>query len=265
MAYGLKPMLLTEVWEKSILEDTSKMLQIKENGIRSIIHVKNKRIVGIRNRSNNPILYLFPELREIDFPFERAILDAEICVFKNGKSVFYGGIDKRRSIPSEKILKEYPATIVVFDVVLIDQENLLMKPYEYRYKKLEVLKVNDGLKVAKNFKKDIWDRVVKENLEGVVIKNPKAVYSSGKRSPDYLKLKNYKITDVIVEATEQNDKGTKVFGKANIKGEQIQVECQIGGVFDIELGTTQTIKYLDIYEGRLIQPTKVKKEQKANI
>lgn len=261
----ISPMLLTEVYDKKVLEDTTKIFQEKFNGIRALIHIKNHRIVGIRNRSGNPILYLFPEFREIDFPFDTAVLDAEIVVFKEGKSVFYGGIDKRRSIPTESIRKDYPATIVVFDALKIDNNTLVMKPYKERYAALNVIcdyciasKFVGLIRVAQNYNgPELWDRVVVNNLEGVVIKNPNCIYEIGKRSKEMLKLKNYKLCDVVVERVEHNEKGVKIIGTSM----GLTVECQLGGIFDMQTGSTVTIKYLDIAGNRLIQPTKVNREQ----
>jgi len=257
----IKPMLLVETFDLKALEDKSQIFQEKFNGVRAMVHIKNNRVIGIRNRSNNPILYMFPEFRELDFPFDTAILDCEICVMKNGKSVFYGGIDKRRSLPTETVLKEYPATMVVFDALHIGTETIVMKPYKYRYE-LVGRSIgtwqNEKFKFAMNYDpKELWDKVVKDNREGVVIKNPNAVYDIGKRSKDCIKLKNYKQTDIIIDKVEPNDKGTKIFGKFG----EIDVECQLAGIFDVEVGSTQRIKYLDIVGNRLIQPTKIKREQ----
>ena len=49
----VKPMLLSETWDKSILNDDSKFFQVKENGVRALVHIKQGKVVGIRNRSNN--------------------------------------------------------------------------------------------------------------------------------------------------------------------------------------------------------------------
>jgi len=256
----IKPMLLTETFDKEILVDDTKIFQIKENGVRAILHVKEGKIVGIRNRANNPILYQFPELRDIEFPFSTGILDAEICVYKNGKSVFYGGIDKRRSAPSEDTLKEYPAKLIIFDVLKIDSDVLVMKSYKERYDQL-CLNIPEGpnIELSRNYTdgKELWDKVMRENQEGVVIKSPRAMYELGKRSTQNIKLKYYKTTDITVDKVEPNSAGTKIFGKVD----DIEVECQLAGIFDVEIGSVQKIKYLDIVGKRFIQPTKVKREQ----
>jgi bifunctional non-homologous end joining protein LigD len=256
----IEPMLLSETFDKEILEDDTKWFQIKENGVRAIVHVIDGKIVGIRNRANNPILYQFPELRDVKFPFNTGILDAEVCVYKNGKSVFYGGIDKRRSAPTENTLKEHPAKLILFDALKIDNNVLVMKGYKDRYSQLSQNMPEDSkVEITKNYTngKELWSKVTNENQEGVVIKTPNAMYELGKRSSNYIKLKNYKTTEIVVEKVEPNSRGTKIFGKVA----DIDVECQLAGIFDVEVGSTQTIKYLDIAGDRLIQPTKVSREQ----
>jgi len=261
----IEPMLLTETWDKSQLKDETKLFQIKENGVRAIVHIKKSKVVGIRNRSNNPILYCFPELKELEFPFNEAILDCEICVFQDERSIFYGGIDKRRSVPTEEILQKYPATMVVFDVLKFEEDVLVFSPYNHRYEKIKTIpgENNSKLKIAKNYcnGEELWQKVKSKNLEGVVIKSPNTPYELGKRSKNYVKMKNYKLAEVIVYDTEENTRGTKIFGETVIDEETIKVECQLGGVFGVESGTTHIIKYLDIYGSRMIQPTKVKREQ----
>jgi len=258
-----KHMLLEETYDKSVLEGQNKCYQPKINGERAFVHVKNHKVVGIRNRSNAPVLYRFPELREIEFLFHTGILDCEIAIFKNGKSIFYGGIDQRRSEPSQKTLKELPVTIVVFDALKIDDEVLMNKPYKYRLEKIKsIIQENDKIKVIESFEngKELWNRVVEQDLEGVVIKSLSGIYQMDKRVD--LKMKNYKFTDVIVEKTEPNSKGVKIFGKTTINGKTIEVECQIPLMTDIEIGSVQTIKYLEFIGEKISQPTIAKRGQR---
>ena len=228
--------------------------QIKENGVFGILHIKGNKIVGIRNRTNNPIFYLYPEFEDVKFKFNEGILVAEIVVFKNGKSVFYGGIDQRRSRKDDK---ENMVTAVVHDILKLEKQITINLPYSKRY---ELLSQNigdeDRVRIFKNYDiRELWDKVIKENLEGMVLKNPKANYQLGIRSADYVKVKNYKETEVLIEDTEENEKGIKIFGTTTIGGETLKVDCQFqnGGV---NIGETVKVRYLDIFNGRLIQPTK---------
>lgn len=254
----ISPMLLSEVDDKTILERPGWIYQEKHNGIRSIIHVKGHKIVGIRGRSNNPLIYCFPEFRNIHFDFDTAILDAEITVMYEGKSIYYGGIDKRRSAPNDKTLKDYPATIMVFDIIQFEDRILIYKPY---YERLHIIEQNilptDRIRCIESTQngKALWDKVVEENREGVTCKDPMGLYELGKRSSQTIKVKNYKYADVKVEKTEPNAKGTKIYAHTIIDDKEIVVECQRAGCFDINIGDIVRVKYLDIVGDHLVQPT----------
>jgi len=256
---AVEPMLLTEVEDMNLINDTTKIFQEKHNGTRAIISVKGGKIVGIRGRSNNPVLFCYPELKDATFDFDTAILDAEICVFQNGKSVFYKGIDQRRSTPDGAKLRNFPVVAVIFDILQLEKEALINKPYKDRLAVMEkVIKNSDRIKLVESTHdgKALWDKVITDNREGVVVKDPNAIYELGKRSKAYLKLKNYKYVDVIVEKTELNEKGTKIYSNIVIDGTPIQVECQQAGMFNVHVGDNIRVKYLDIVGDRLIQPTR---------
>lgn len=292
-ATEIKPMLLQEINSEIPIEDlrdvnkvsqyiTTKypnwLVQEKENGDRVIVFIKNGQIIGMRNRRNMPYYPLFPEFKELTFPFDLAILDAELTIRdENDKSVFYtlkhnkdagltinnikkAGINLRtRSLKSDEYIKRFPAKLIVFDILRYENESMLMKPYEYRYAKIaEIIQPNKLIDIAKlwNFP-ELWKKVIDENREGVVLKNPKACYELDKRSNNYLKLKNYKLAEVEVTAIENNSAGTKIYGKVNIDGVDIEAECQFGGIDNIVVGSKVKVKYLDIIDNKFIQPTKV--------
>ena len=252
----LKPMLLSEIFFKDGVFEQYKwhIAQVKENGVYAMIHIKNHKIVGIRNRNNNPIFYLYPELENVVFSFNDGILISEICVFKWGKSVFYGGIDARRT---RKHDKNNPVTAIIHDILKIDSKVTINLPYKERYAIIKQNVANsEFIMVAENYEpEELWKMVIKQNYEGLVIKNPMASYHLGLRSQDYIKCKNYKTIEIEVEGVEENLKGTKVIGRTDINGENIEVECQIQNQFNIIKGQKIPIKYLDIVGRRLIQPT----------
>jgi bifunctional non-homologous end joining protein LigD len=255
---NIEPMLLGEVNDDSIL-NKGWIYQIKQNGVRAIIHVKNHRIVGIRGRSNNPLLYCYPELKDEYFDFDTAILDAEICVLDSkGKSVFYNGINQRKTTPTTSRIKEYPITIIVFDVIQLETDVLINKPYKERLGLLQGYKWSNYVRLIESVNDGtaLWNKVLRDDEEGLVAKDPNAIYELGKRSTRYLKYKNYKYADVLVEQIEPNPKGTKIRANIEINGCPVEVNCHQAGCFNINVGDTVRVKYLDIVDGKMIQPTR---------
>ena len=183
----------------------------------------------------------------------------QVQLSKNGKDFYYQGIDGRRSLPSKKTLEELPAKFVVFDALKINGENLLMKSYKYRLEKLQsTLKNLPTVELIETFTdgRALWERVIKEDWEGLTCKNPMAAYELGKRSKDSIKKKNYKFVDVKVEKTEPNSHGIKIFGKGIIQDKEIDIEAQMAGIFDIAVGDIRKVKYLDFTGTKIIQPTR---------
>ena len=258
------PMLLTEVaMEKNIFEKYKDWVwQEKENGIRAIIHIRDNRITAIRNRRNYPCLHLYPELKALIFKnIRNAVLDAELVVFdQNHKSIFYNGINQRSKKLYEQNVEQYPVTICAFDIILLNDNLLIKKPYAERYKILsESFYDMKHFEIVKNIEnpQEYWEnKIIKENREGLVIKNPRAIYEVGIRSKNYLKLKNYKVTNVVVNEVEPNSAGTKIYGMASINNNKVVVECQFNGIFDIKKGDVLPVVYLDVFKNRLIQPHK---------
>ena len=276
-------MLLTEQpMPMEVLQDKEKLIEfvdtnykdwfceIKENGERTLISVKNNKITAVRNRNNLPTFHLYPELQEVIFPnMQEALFDCEIILAdEKGKSHFYNEYDENkkliqagiqirsRSIKDENTIKKYPVTIVIFDVLKINGETMVNKPYSERYNKLLQIQESDRVKIAKNYNfAELWDRVIAENLEGSVLKNPNSLYELGKRTKNQIKIKNYKSGIVRVEKTEQNDKGVKVFGFL-VDDESIKVEVQIPNTQNFNIGEQIKIKWLDMIGKKLIQPVR---------
>jgi len=265
----VKPMLLTEIeFSPDVFSKYANWIfQEKQNGVRAIFHIKHGKITSVRGRRNNPLLHLFPELAELQLGDFEAIIDGELCVLDStGKSVFYGGINQRDKKLHIENVKKFNATFVAFDLLYLNGEVVVDKPYSERLSLLKGVISDTTLqtfRVAENITnpQEYWvSKVVAENREGLVIKNPTGHYEVDTRSKNNLKLKNYKQTEVLIEKTEQNNAGTKIYGKATINGVDIEVECQVGGVKpeSLKVGEKVPVVYLDIVGNRLVQPHKIK-------
>jgi len=267
----ISPMLLEEVeYSEDVFKKfpTDKFIwEEKHNGERALIHIRDGKVAAMRNRSDNPVHQRFPELTdnpEIFKGIDTAIIDCEVVVMKDNKSIFYGGINQRRSEARGKtasIVKDYPVSVIVFDLLYINGENIMAKPYEERLNKLkQVIKESEQVKIVENVDnpKEYWDtKIITENREGFVIKDKKAPYLSGMRVKTQLKLKNYKRAMVKVEAIEQNPKGAKLTGKTQ-SGLECSVQWSSCGWENIKVGDEVEIEFLDTVNNQMVQPHKVK-------
>lgn len=244
----LEPMLLTDASGDFSALEKNWLFQIKYDGERCFAHIKQGKITALVSRSGTPMIYRFPELRELQFDFDTAILDCEVCVLVNGRTDF-GTIQKRRSEPTQAVMQQYPITLVVFDLIYFDGKLVTNRSCKARYEMLQTI-VKDGKNVVlarcHTDGKALWEEVKVKNLEGLVIKNPDATYELGKRVKHQLKFKYYKEADVLVERVEANTAGSKIYGKAKIEdGREIIVECQIPSEI-VTVGSIKKIKYLEV-------------------
>lgn len=278
----VKPMLLQEDNLTTDLLSTEKLIpyveekypdwyyQIKYNGVRGVVSVRDGKITAIRDRNDTPIFQNYPELKEAKFPgVTEGVFDVEVVILdNNGKSHYYNEYDENKkliqagiqlrsmSVKSPEIVKKHPVSIVIFDALKLNGELLISKPYKERYAKIN-LQESNYIKVAEiytNFK-EIWEKVIAEDLEGVVCKNPNSFYEIDARSKNYIKIKNYKLADIEVEKTEINEKGLRVSGKT---ADNLKVDFQAQGLSVLNTGNIIRIKYLEKIGGvggRLTQPT----------
>ena len=238
--------------------------QEKHNGERALLSIKGGKVVGIVNRSGNNVKPRWPELSGLEFPgIQSALVDFEACVLVNGKSMFYNGINQRRAIPSPDRLK-FPVVAMAFDLLHLDGQPLTGKAYRERYALLnEKFKECDNFKIVGNIDspRDYWkNKVIMENREGLVIKDPSAIYLPDQRVATQLKLKYYKRADVTVLALEPNPKGVKISGYATVNGDRVEAECQWSsmGFENIKIGDVVEVEFLDIVNNKMVQPHKVR-------
>lgn len=227
VAKMVEPMYLSEVEKPEDCKFLKNgIVQNKEDGVRAILHIKDGRVLGIRDKHNKPISMLFPELNAITLPaIKSGIIDGEVCVILDGKSVYNGGIDQRRSIPSALKMAAYPVTFIAFDLLHLNGTTLLNKPYRQRWDSLKsVILESDRIKLCEVYPDfdTAWKKVIEFDLEGVVVKYGEAPYIPGKRVDTQVKIKYRKDEDVGFTSYEINPVGITLLGP---EGTGLRVAC----------------------------------------
>jgi bifunctional non-homologous end joining protein LigD len=181
---------------------------IKFDGTRTIAYInKKKKEVRFLNRRGIWFEARYPEMKDLwkDVDAEKAILDGELVIFKEGKPDFYllaerEHVDDRTR--AEILSKLNPATYVVFDILHLDGKDLVDLPLIERKKILEERvreseRVLLSVYVIGNGKK-FFEEVKAKGLEGIMAKRLSSSYQIGKRSKDWLKIKALNSLDCII-------------------------------------------------------------------
>jgi len=191
------------------------IFEIKWDGVRAITLVDRlTKTCTIKSRRGDTITLRYPELVHTfknalkdDMFKDFVILDGEIVILDNDGSPNFQNHQKRMNIDSIKsieILSElYPAVYYVFDILYLDNNNLMQLPFTERRKILVKLVKNSNSKIrisdfVEEFGIDAFETIRKMGLEGIIGKQRNSKYHSGSRTRDWLKIKNIKTQDCLV-------------------------------------------------------------------
>ena len=201
----IKPMLA----EKSkAFDDKDFLFEIKFDGTRAISYIdainKNVRML------NRRMLFFeerYPEFKELwkNINCEKAIVDGEVVVFKNGVPDFYLLQEREQvasSLRAEILSRINPATYIVFDILYKDGKDLTSLPLIERKKILkETIKEDQRVVISEYILekgKAFFEEAKKKGLEGIMAKRISSSYQIGKRSKDWLKIKALETIDCII-------------------------------------------------------------------
>ncbi|MBC7090824.1 MAG: ATP-dependent DNA ligase, partial [Nitrososphaeria archaeon] len=172
--------------------------EFKLDGVRVQCH-KKVDTIKIFSRKGNEVSTQFPEIVEdllqIGHDF---IFDGEVLAFKNGKPLPFSKLQTRlqRKYVDEKVVNEVPLMLFVYDILFFDGEPLYKMPLIERKKIIEKIGFTGRIKCLEYFlvsKREEIERKFFESLElgyeGLMLKDPSAPYTVGKRGKYWIKLK----------------------------------------------------------------------------
>ena len=155
----------------------------------------------------------FPELAEAARALGRElVLDGEVLAHRDDRVLPFFELQRRlgRKQVSERMRRDVPIVLVVFDVLSLDGEVVMDLPLLQRRRLLEGLGLRPPFllaRVEEAFSVEELERIFQETRdrgnEGLMVKDPVSPYSPGRRGMSWLKVKRPLATlDVIVTAVE---------------------------------------------------------------
>jgi bifunctional non-homologous end joining protein LigD len=189
---NIQPML-AETGSVRDLERKDWLYEQKLDGVRCVATLDDG-YTELRSRTGKLINRKFPELAELHQQVGKAcILDGEIA------GVDFEAIQHRiHTEDSFKIRiarKQWPVIYYVFDILFVDGESVKQQGLLYRKKILNDILVPSP--VAKPLEwaysgEDLFNTALEQGLEGIMAKDVGGLYQEGKRSYNWLKVKNFK-------------------------------------------------------------------------
>ncbi len=213
----LRPMLaasapdVSAAWEQVAGASGEAFVDGKLDGIRLQAH-KSGDEVRLFTRSLDDITDRLPEVVEVvqALPVERAVLDGEaIALDTLGRpKPFQETAARTMSRTSTEVLREQvPVSTYFFDLLHVDDEDLLDEPADRRFERLATLVPAETMvpRIRANSltqAQEFFDRLVADGHEGVVVKSTDTPYAAGRRGAGWVKVKPRHTLDLVVLAVE---------------------------------------------------------------
>ncbi len=199
-----RPFMLAHPLEETAVDLADFAAEWKWDGIRvQLVHLGGE--TRLYSRSGDDISGTFPELVDA-LPMD-AVLDGELLVRgatqggEKGGAASFNALQQRlgRKVVSKKMLSDYPAFVRLYDVLILEGEDLRQLPWEARRARLEalmprlpaehfdlsqVVEAEDFAQLAK-----IRESARDDAIEGLMLKRRDSPYIAGRRTGLWYKWK----------------------------------------------------------------------------
>jgi bifunctional non-homologous end joining protein LigD len=172
--------------------------EIKWDGVRVLSAIEHGA-VRLRSSRGNDITGRYPELQSLADALagHAVVLDGEVVAFDEEGRPSFGRLQHRMHVASaaevRKRAETVPITYVVFDLLLLDGNEVMPLPYIERRRLLTELVPDDGCWTVPAHREGegqaLLDAVKARGLEGIVAKKIDSPYLLGKRSSSWIKVK----------------------------------------------------------------------------
>jgi len=243
----VEPMLATLTDGENFGPEEGWAFEMKWDGVRAVVYLSGGR-VRLLSRKGRDETAAYPDVVEplTSLGVRDAVLDGEIVVTDASGRPDFGLLQNRinlsRATDVDRATQTWPAQLMVFDVLELDGQSLLDRPYAERRdildglglealgSRVHVPPVFDGdLEAARDVSRQL-------RLEGVVAKRTDSVYAPGRRGKTWLKIKNFLTQEVVVAGWRPGQGGrSATFGSLlmGIPGpDGLQYVGRVGSGFD---------------------------------
>jgi bifunctional non-homologous end joining protein LigD len=162
----------------------------------------------LQTRNGRDVSDAYPELHMIHELVNQvnAVIDGEIVAFDAEGRPSFETLQQRMNLKNEREIKrmskQIPVTLVAFDILWLDGEELSGLSLEERRRLLEgVVETDERLDVVAHVEgegKAFVEAARKLRLEGVVAKKKGSRYQPGRRTPDWRKIKLTNTQDCVI-------------------------------------------------------------------
>jgi bifunctional non-homologous end joining protein LigD len=182
--------------------------ELKWDGVRALVFVDGGR-VKVLSRNERDVTASYPELRGLGLQLgsRQALLDGEIVALDADGRPSFGLLQQRMHVVdaarARRLAEQVPATYMAFDLLQFEGHPTVELSYDERRHLLEGLALQGSSWATPPAFVDVPGADVQRaarqrSLEGVVAKRRSSSYRPGRRSDDWVKVKDVRTQEVVI-------------------------------------------------------------------
>ena len=197
----LKPMLARLT--RDPFDSPNHIFELKWDGIRALAYVESGRI-RFHNRNSKDITSQFGELAGLpkQVSASEAVLDGELVSLDEEGRPSFALMQQRSKGEGGQSIRKSPAHYIAFDLLQLNGRSVMGEPLAHRKNLLhEILQPSDLVQACEFIDTDgkaFFYATCELGLEGIVAKEKKSLYSPGKRSSSWLKVKRVRDSEFVI-------------------------------------------------------------------
>ena len=217
---------------KEPFDDKDWLFELKLDGVRAIAILDGE--TKLYGRSGSEISRKFPELMAMHKQAQKpCILDGEIVASSLRFEDIQSRIHKEKDLDIRIASKQAPCIYYAFDILFIGERNIMALPLIERKAILHSHFIGDSSARTLGFQtqsgRALFEKIREAGLEGIIAKQISSPYLAGKRSPSWLKIKNFREEIFYIcgvtegEGDRAKSFGSFVLGKQNAERDVLYV------------------------------------------
>ena len=187
--------------------ETEWSFEVKWDGVRAIAYAQPGRL-RIESRNLREITAGYPEIRGLlgNLGMREVVLDGEIVAFDDAGKPSFGRLQQRMHVtqPSavRRLAQSTPVVYAIFDLLFLDGESLMGRPYEQRREALESLELTGPAwrvpAAHRGQGRALLEATAAQGLEGVMAKRLDSRYEPGRRTGAWVKIKHTRRQELVI-------------------------------------------------------------------
>lgn len=168
--------------------------EVKWDGMRVLAEVRDGQLT-LWSRNENDVTVSYPELHDVGVLASRdVLLDGEVVAMSDGVPRFSALGDRMHvssAVRARLLARSNPVTLIVFDVLRLEGQDVIGQPWTVRRELLEALGIGSAhwqVPPAYDDGAMLLQATRAQDLEGIVSKRRSSTYQPGRRSKDWLKF-----------------------------------------------------------------------------